>query len=224
MSGMIRVMIAEDFQLLREDLSELINSQNDMVVVGTAASGSEIIELSGHTPCDIILMDIEMENINAGIVAAEKILGEKPDQKIIFLTVHETENMIFTAMGTGAVDYVVKGNNDADLLEHIRCAYIGKPIMEGHIHAKILREYSRLRRSERSLLFFINNISQLTPAERELVRFLLQGKKAAEIAEIRCVELVTVKTQIKSMLKKFGCSRTKEVVKMIEDLNIFSLF
>lgn len=224
MSDMIRVMIAEDFQLLREDLFELVDSQNDMAVVGTAASGQEIMELARNVPCDIILMDIEMETVNAGILAAEKILGDNREQKIIFLTVHETENMIFTAMATGAVDYVVKGNRDADLLEHIRRAYLGKPMMEGQIQAKILREYSRLRRSERSLLFFINNISRLTPAERELVRFLLQGKKVGEIAEIRCVELVTVKTQIKSVLKKFGCARTKEVVKMIEDLNITSLF
>ncbi|CAA7600749.1 Two component system, signal transduction response regulator [Acididesulfobacillus acetoxydans] len=221
---LIRVMIAEDFQLLREDLYELVESQNDMTVVGTAASGQEIIELSRKTLCDVFLMDIEMETVNAGILAAEEILKEKPDQNIIFLTVHETENMIFSAMGTGAVDYVIKGGYDADLLEHIRRAYAGKPVMEGQIQAKILREYSRLRRSERSLLFFINNISQLTPAERELVRFLLQGKKPGEIAQIRCVELVTVKTQIKSMLKKFGCSRTKEVVKMIEDLNISNLF
>lgn len=217
-------MIAEDFKLLREDLRDFLNEQNDMTVVGMAESGAEILELARRTECDMILMDIEMETINSGILAAEKILDEKPEQKIIFLTAHETEDMIFTAMGTGAVDYVVKGNTDASLLEHIRSAYIGKPIMEGNIQTKILREYSRLRRSERSLLFFINNISRLTAAERELVRMLLQGKNAREIAEIRCVELVTVKTQIKSMLRKFGCSRTKEVVRMINDLNISNLF
>jgi two-component system response regulator NreC len=224
MSEKIRIMIAEDFQLLLEDICELLNRQHDMVVVGTAVSGREITELSRYTDCDIILMDIEMETINSGIIAAENILNEKPQQKIIFLTAHETEDMIFTAMGTGAVDYVVKGNKDTDLLEHIRSAYIGKPIMEGNIHTKILKEYSRLQHSERSLLFFINNISHLTSAERELVRLLLEGKKANEIANLRCVELVTVKTQIKSILRKFGCSRTKEVVKMIEDLNIANLF
>lgn len=221
---MIRIMIAEDFKLLREDLRDRINEQDDMTVVGMAGSGAEILDLARRAECDIILMDIEMETVNSGILAAEKILDEKPEQKIIFLTAHETEDMIFTAMGTGAVDYVVKGNTDSNLLEHIRSAYIGKPIMEGNIQAKILREYSRLRRSERSLLFFINNISRLTSAERELVRMLLQGKNAREIAETRCVELVTIKTQIKSMLRKFGCSRTKEVVRMINDLNISNLF
>ncbi|MDQ7092832.1 response regulator transcription factor [Desulfosporosinus sp. PR] len=220
----IKLMIAEDFQLLREDLSEFLNAQPDMTVVGMAGSGAEIYELALKTDCDIILMDIEMETLNAGIIAAEKIRQEKAEQKIIFLTAHETETMIFTAMGTGAVDYVVKGRNEADILEHIRRAYRGTPIMEGKIHATFLKEYSRLRRSERSLLFFINNVSQLTSTERELVKLLLQDKTIKEIASIRCVEPVTIKTQVKSMLRKFGCSRTKEIVKIIRDLNIEHLF
>lgn len=220
----IKVMVAEDFDLLREDFCELIQAQYDMEIVGKAASGSEITALAMANDCDIILMDIEMENLNAGIVATEAIRQVKPEQKIIFLTAHETEDMIFTAMGTGAVDYVVKGCSEDELLSHIHAAYNGKPIMEAHIQNKLMREYSRLRRSEHSLLFFIHNISQLTTAERELIRLLLQDKKVQEIAEIRCVELVTVKTQIKSLLKKFGCSRTKEIVQLIHQLNIEHLF
>ena len=87
-----------------------------------------------------------------------------------------------------------------------------------------MREYTRLQRSEKSLLFFINNVSQLTSAERELLRLLLDGKKVKDIAQIRCVEIITVKTQIKGLLRKFGCSRTKEIVSMIQELNISHLF
>jgi DNA-binding NarL/FixJ family response regulator len=224
MSEKIRIMVAEDFELLREDLCDLINAQDDMEVVGAAASGSEITKLAKENDCDIILMDIEMENIKAGITAAESILEGKPRQKIIFLTAHETENMIFTAMDTGAVDYVVKGGSEEELMYHVRMAHKGKPVMEATIQAKIMQEYSRLRRSERSLLFFINNISQLTKAERELIHWLLQGKKVNEIAMLRCVEPITVKTQIKGLLRKFGCSRTKEIVQMIHELKLEYLF
>lgn len=87
-----------------------------------------------------------------------------------------------------------------------------------------MNEYKRLQRSEQSLLFFINNVSQLTAAERELVRLLLEDKKVKEIAQIRCVEVITVKTQIKSLLRKFGCSRTKEIVTLIRALNLSHLF
>ncbi|MEG0754505.1 MAG: response regulator transcription factor, partial [Angelakisella sp.] len=115
---MIRVLIAEDFDLLREDLTETLAAQPDITVVGSASSGAAIVELAKTTPCDIVLMDIEMERLNAGILAAEEIRDFAPNIKVIFLTAHETKQMILTAMGTGAVDYVVKGCPDEELLQH----------------------------------------------------------------------------------------------------------
>lgn len=221
---MIRVAIVEDFALLREDLWELIAEQKDMEAVWQAGSGQEAVEKAKGQEADIVLMDIEMETVNAGILAAEQIRDQGKGQQVIFLTAHETDQTIITAMGTGAVDYIVKGCQDQEILRHIRNAYKGEPVMEARIQETIMREYSRLQRSERSLLFFINNVSQLTSAERELLRLLLDGKKAKDIAGIRCVEMNTVKTQIKGLLRKFGCSRTKEIVSMIQELNISHLF
>ena len=221
---MIRVAIVEDFALLREDLWELIGEQKDMEAVWQAGSGQEAVEKAKNEDADIVLMDIEMETVNAGILAAEQIRDQGKEQQVIFLTAHETDQTIITAMGTGAVDYIVKGCQEQEILRHIRNAYKGKPVMEARIQETIMREYSRLQRSERSLLFFINNVSQLTAAERELLRLLLDGKKAKDIAGIRCVEMNTVKTQIKGLLRKFGCSRTKEIVSMIQELNISHLF
>ena len=220
----IRVMVAEDFPLLREDFCDVVSSQQDMEVVGAAATGDEIVALARSTPCDVILMDIEMETVDAGIRAAEIISAIHPDIKIIFLTAHETDDMITSAMGTGAVDYVVKGCEEERLLEHIRRAHQGRPELEPKLQNTVMQEYARLRRSERSLIFFINNVAHLTPAEHELVKLLLQDKKVAEIARLRCVEVVTVKTQIKGLLHKFGCSRTKEIVKMIRQMNLEHLF
>ena len=221
---MIKVAIVEDFELIREDLKELIDSQEDMQVVWAAETGVQAVELAEKEATDIILMDIEMETINAGILAAEKIRDKNSEQKIIFMTAHETNEMIITAMGTGAVDYLVKGEDSEEILSHIRNAFAGRATMNSRIQETIMREYSRLQRSERSLLFFIHNVSQLTAAERELVKLLLEGMKVKEIAQVRCVEMITVKTQIKSLLRKFGCSRTKEIVSMIQDLNLSHLF
>lgn len=221
---MTEVMIADDFDLLREDLKDLINAQPDMRVVGEAASGAGIVELARSVKSDIILLDIEMENVSAGITAAETIHDADPQRAILYLTAHDTEKMILTAMGTGAVDYIVKGCPDEEVLAHIRAAAAGRPLLDAKVQNTVMQEYNRLRRSERSLLFFINNVSQLTAAERELVHLLLQGKKVKEIAAARCVEVVTVKTQIKGLLHKFGCSRTKEIVEMIQQLGITHLF
>ncbi|MBQ9990179.1 MAG: response regulator transcription factor [Lachnospiraceae bacterium] len=224
MGETIRILIADDFQLLREDMSELINRQEDMEVAGMAASGREIVSMAAQIPHDLILMDIEMEQTNAGILATEALRRENPDERIIFLSVHETRDIVVTAMGAGAIDYLVKGCPDEEILYHIRCAMAGKPIMQGRVHEMVMQEYARLQKSERSLLFFINNLSKLTSTEHDLIRLLLQGCKVQEIARVRCVEVSTIKTQIKGLLRKFGCSRTKEIVSIIHDLNIEHLF
>lgn len=221
---MTTLLIADDFDLLRQDLKELLNSQPDLQVVGEASSGAGIVELAKNVKSDLILLDIEMENMSAGIHAAEAIRARDPDRMIIYLTAHDTDRMILTAMGTGAVDYIVKGESDETVLEHIRAAAAGRPLLDAKVQRTVMQEYTRLRSSERSLLFFINNVSQLTGTERELVRLLLQGKKVKEIAAVRCVEVVTVKTQIKGLLHKFGCTRTREIVEMIQQLNISHLF
>ena len=219
---MIRILVAEDFDLIREDLCDTLEQQEDMTVVGSAATGEAIQALALEHDFDLILMDIEMETTTAGIRATERILERKPEAKVLFLTAHETDNMILTSMGAGAVDYIVKGCDDAELFRHIRSAYAGQPLLDGKIQNLLLKEYSRLRTSERSLLFFI--VSPLTAAEREPVRLLLEDRKVKEIAAIRCVEVVTVKTQIKSLLHKFGCTRTKEIVNTIRELNVTHLF
>lgn len=220
----IKILVAEDVALLREDLCELLDSQPDMVVVGSASSGKEIVELARNTEFDLILMDIEMEQMNAGILATQRIRDELPDAGVIFLTVHETKEVIVTAMGAGALDYLVKGCPDEEILKHIRNAYEKHPMMEARIHETVMQEYVRLQKSEHSLLFFINNMSKLTATERELIKLLLQGYKVNEIAGIRCVETSTVKTQVKGLLRKFGCSRTKEIVQIIRELNVEHLF
>lgn len=216
MKTKIKVLIAEDFQLLLEDLKELINNQVDMQVVGTASTGQDVVQIAEDSIYDIILMDIDMENANAGVEATKIIRSNDRNAKIIFLTVHDTKDTIITAMATGAVDYIVKGIPEKKILEHIRCAYLGEPIMESRIQEIVMQEYKRLHHSEKSLLFFIKNLSDLTLSEREIIRLLLQGKKVREIADLRKVEVVTVKTQISSILKKFGETRTKKLLERLK--------
>ena len=220
----IQVMVAEDIPLLLEDFCDTVSRAGDMEIAGAALTGQEITRLAQERDCDVILMDIEMETMQAGILAAEAIHQRKPEVKIIFLTAHETEDIILSAMASGAVDYVVKGCDDEVLLEHIRRAHAGRPALEQQVQQIVMREYSRLHQSERSLIFFISNVARLTPAERELVRLLLQGLKVQEIAQARCVEVVTVKTQIKGLLNKFGCTRTKEIVALIRQMGLEHLF
>ena len=220
----IRILVAEDNDILREDLCQQLNSQPDFTVEGEAATGAQAVELALAGDFDVILLDIEMESIQAGIDAAARIHPQKPQARIIYLTAHDNDDMILTAMATGAVDYFVKGSDNELLYRHIRMAYAGTPIMSAHTQEVMLREYSRLRRNETSLLYFVNTLASLTPTERELIRYLLQGLNARQISEIRVVGQDTVKGQIHRIRKKFGCTRTKEIVAHIRDLGLEHLF
>lgn len=224
MKGKCKILIADDMDVIREDIVELISNEPDMEVVGEAASQKEIVKLAKTVAHDVILMDIEMEAMNSGIRATYEILEENPADKIIFLTAHDTKKMILTAMGAGAVDYIIKGIEDEELIRHIRSVIEGNSIMEHRIQETIMEEYIRLQKSERSLLFFINNLSMLTVTEKELIKLLLDGHKVGEISGIRHVEASTVKTQVNGLLRKFGCSRTKDIINMIKELNIEHLF
>ena len=102
--------MAEDNDILREDLCQQLNSQPDFTVEGEAATGAQAVELALAGDFDVILLDIEMESIQAGIDAAARIHPQKPQARIIYLTAHDSDDMILTAMATGAVDYFVKGN------------------------------------------------------------------------------------------------------------------
>ncbi len=224
MSSKNRVLIAEDFDIIRKEFADIINNTDDMEVVGEARSGREIVDLARRVTADIILMDIEMENTHAGVDAAETIISENINVQIIFLTVHETKDIIFTALSSGAADYVIKTSPTEDIIGHIRNTYKGTPVLDQKIQNYMRTEFTRLRRSEESLLFFVTRLTSLTPAEKDLIRLLLEGKKVAEIAEARSVEMVTVKTQIKGLLHKFGCHRTKEIVRMLQEMNLDRLF
>ncbi len=224
MSDKINVVIAEDIEVLREEFCDLVNEQNDMVVVGAAASGKEVVQIADNADVDVILMDIEMEKYHDGIEAAQRILQYHSDIAIVFLTVHEDDETVFNAFATGAVDYVVKSSPYEEILESIRNAVKGKSVIRSNIAEKIRNEFSRMKRNEESLLFIFDIISKLTPTERELIRLLLMNKRVSEIAKLRHVEVVTIKSQITSLLKKFQKRRTKEIVTMIRKLKLEYLF
>lgn len=219
-----KIMIAEDMKLLLEDLSELINEQDDMTVVAQATSGKEIVDYARKVDADLILMDIEMEHLTSGITAADIILREKSDIKIIYLTSHDSEKMILMSLGTGADDYMIKGIDDEEILIHIRSALKGEPLLVGKAQRVFLEDYRKMRNNQRNLIDFVRIIPDLTTAEKEITGLLIKGYSNRQIAHLRTVELSTVKTQIGHILKKFDRKRTKEVVKVIKDLNLEQLF
>lgn len=194
-----------------------------MKVVADTDTGKEAVALALQTQPDVILMDIEMEDRDAGLRAVENILGAKQNPKIIILTVYEEDELIFTAFRLGVTDYLIKNAPPQEILESIRNAYYNQSPLRPELASKILGEFKRIKTYETSFLFAVDIVSSLTVTELELLRLLLDGKSRREICELRHVEMSTVKTQINHILKKFDKKSVEEVSTMISSLNLYDL-
>lgn len=220
----IRVLIAEDIEVLRNNLKEMLEKDSEIEVVAEAATSEAAVALAlQHNP-EIILMDIEMEDATAGISAANRIFASNPAVKIIFLTMHEDDYTIINAMATGAVDYIVKTADCKNAIEHIKKAHKDMIEMDRVIQKVLHGEFVKLSKSKHDQLDFIRKVMLVTSCEKEIIRLLLEDNKISEIASARFVEPVTIKKQIGMILKKFEVRRTKEIIHTIRDLYMESLF
>ena len=218
----MNLMIAEDNEILRSELKLELEERGFSVPI-SVGSGEEAARLYSDS-IDAVLMDIEMEEAMSGVKVAERIISEHPDAVVIYITSHDSDNVIISAMATGARDFIVKGSSSDDIASKINDAVMGRTQLDSRVNTILMGEYRRLRHSEKSLLYFIQHLSTLTPAEKELVSCLLAGMKVKEIAEHRFVESATVKSQIRTLLSKTGCSRTKELISLINNLGLRELF
>jgi len=223
MSKPIRVVIAEDLDVLRDHFGELVDGEADMEVVGLAASGKQAVQFALEKAPDVILMDIEMEVKHAGIAAAQTVLEQSPRIRIVFLTVHEDDETVFNAFETGAVDYVLKTSSSEEIVAAIRSAHQGISQIRPEIAYKVKNEFARIRKNQAILFDATLILSQLTPTETEILDLLMKEMKIGEIAKHRRVELSTIKSQINVILKKFKKKRTKEVVALLRQLNVTPL-
>ncbi|QNK60285.1 MULTISPECIES: response regulator [Paenibacillus] len=221
----IKVAVAEDHDILRQDFSEMIENQPGLEWVGAAATGNEAVELAQRQEPDIMLMDIEMETHQDGIEAANRLSLLRPNIGIIFLTVHEDEETIYKAYTlSNARDYLVKSAEHDEIIRCIESAYTEQQHGSSSMSSKLKSEFSRLKQTESKLIRFMGILSQLTQAEREIIKLLLAENKVEHIARIRMVETVTIKSQINTLLKKFGMKRTREIVGLIHELNVAFIF
>lgn len=192
-----------------------------MELVGTANSGRDIVGLAAELSPDIILMDIQLETEEAGIEATDIILKNNPSIKVIMLTVHKEDDLIFKSYGAGAVDYIIKTEPEEDVIASIRNVYNNEIFIRPNIAKKILGEFSKLHRQKESILYTITLLTSLTNSELEILKLLYSGGKRAEIADRRNVELVTINTQIRNILKKLGYKSTKEMIQSLKNLKVF---
>lgn len=215
----IKVMIVDDNQEIREYFITIFNHEEDIEVVATATTGHDAVKLASELDIDIILMDIQMETRTAGIEAAEQILKNRPDVKIIILTILEDDNLLFQAYCAGVMDYIIKTDSITQILNSIRDVYRNQLILRPKYAEKIIDELVRVREQQKSLLFSLDILTKLSNSEFEVLECLYNGMNTREISDARYVSIATIKSQIHSILAKFGMHNVKEVLKKLEEVN-----
>ena len=142
----IRVVVAEDEPYLRRDIANAIRARQGMRLVGEASTEAESVQAALEGQADVVLMDVEMDRCDSGIRAAVRIARERPETIILFLTVHDEDEVIYEAFSAAPnVDYIVKSETAEAVLQKIEDAYMGRSSISPQILHKITGEFGRMR-------------------------------------------------------------------------------
>lgn len=217
---MINCIVAEDFEELRNIYSNILDHENGISVTGSAGNGTDLFKVIKEESADVILLDIEMDSPNAGIEYCSRIKQEYPEIAVIMLTCHEEDEKILAAFQAGAINYILKTCSLSEIIEAVRNASEGKSMIHPHA-SKVIRKQLQQDHSDKSaLMSTMKIITSLTNMETIILSYLLHGKKQNQIASIRNIEIVTVKTHITGIHKKFNCRKTTEVVRQIRRIEL----
>jgi len=211
----IRVLLADDQALFREGLDTLLSVFQDIDVVGQASNGQEAVDMALKTRPEVILMDMQMPILN-GIGATRRLKQSLPECRVIMLTTFNEDETIFDALRAGAVGYLLKDVDSAQLAESIRATSRGESILDPSVAAKVVQEFSR--------------VSSMVPArdpgilpeplserELELLGLIASGLSNKEIGETLFITEGTVKNHITHILGKLGVrDRTQAALKAKE--------
>ena len=213
---MIRVLVVDDHAILRDGIRSLLESQDDIVVVGEASDGSEAIELVGKLLPDIVLMDISMPKTN-GLEATRSIKEQFPQVNILILTQHDNREYIAPALGAGASGYVLKRSGRREMLNAIRQVYEKGAFLTSTITQEVLQEYSQSGRNNKS------DEGHLTERERQVLHLITEGNSNKEIALELGISPKTVSVHRTNIMTKLNVQNTVELIRFATNNPLISI-
>ena len=204
---MIRILIVDDHDLVREGIRTMLEQEPGFEVVGEVGDGQEAIRRVRELAPDVVLMDVALPGGIGGLEATEAILSERPATRVIILTQYEQGEYIRRALKIGAQGYLLKRSASSQLKEAIRTVARG----ERYLHPVAAEELVELVTSGRSL--DLEDYESLTQRERQVLKLLAEGKTSRDIAKYLGVSLKTAMTHRSNLMAKLGMHSRAEVIK-----------
>jgi DNA-binding NarL/FixJ family response regulator len=196
----IRVVVVDDQEMVREGFSALLNAQDDIEVVGAAGNGVQGVALARTVRPDVVLMDIRMPEMD-GLTATRLLLTGSDDLKVLVLTTFDLDDYVYEALQAGASGFLLKHAPARELLHAVRVMAAGEALLAPSITKRLIEDFVRSRRSDRVRPA---QLSVLTERETEILVLIAQGLSNTEIAAHLVLAEQTVKTHVSRVLTKLG--------------------
>lgn len=202
---MIKVVLADDHSMIREGISQLLELNENIKVIGEAANGKECLQLLSRCNADVLLLDINMPEMS-GIEVLKAIKMHNYDIKVLMLTIHNEVEYVLKAVDLGADGYILKDSGSRELFKAVECVYNGERFIQPEL-TPALNSKLVSRNTDQAL------IDELTKREVQVLKLLAEGLFNKEIADMLAISERTVKNHISNIFKKIGVAdRTQAAV------------
>ncbi|MCI9350033.1 MAG: response regulator transcription factor [Oscillibacter sp.] len=200
---MIKVLIVDDQELIRESLKVVLNVSLDIEVADAVPSVAEALKSAAHCRPDVVLMDIRMPGMD-GVEGTKLMLERCPQAKVIILTTFDDDEYVFGALKNGASGYLLKGSSVSELAEAIRIAYNGGAMINPNIASKVLHQFSSMARSSARIQVDEALTADISKSEWQVIRTVGSGMSNKEIAKELCLSEGTVRNTLSNILCKLN--------------------
>jgi len=209
----VRIVVADDHQVVREGFAGMLDTQPDFTVVGTASDGAEAVRICRQLSPDIVLMDVRMPGMD-GIEAARQLAGEgRP--RILILTTFDLDEYVYDALRAGASGFLLKDVTAERLFDAVRIVAAGEALLAPTVTRRLISEFALLRRKPDARSTAA--LAALTPRETQVLTLIAEGLSNQEISARLMVTEETIKTHVSRVLGKLGLrDRTQAVVTAYE--------
>ncbi|PTH59523.1 nitrate respiration regulation response regulator NreC [Staphylococcus agnetis] len=205
----MKIVIADDHAVVRTGFSMILNFQEDMEVVGTAADGVEAYQMVMKYEPDVLIMDLSMPPGESGLIATSKILDSFPKTKILILTMYDDEEYLFHVLRSGASGYILKNAPDEQLLLAIRTVYKGETFIYPKMTTSLVKEFVH---SSDDASYSNDPFKVLSKRELEILPLIAKGYGNKDIAEKLFVSVKTVEAHKTRIMDKLNLKSKPELV------------